>query len=313
MTRPIIFRPMRSTAVRPDTRILDLWRLELAGYQGLALEWSRRSRLAVLVAAIAITGASLSAHDMWMEPTTFTPEAGKIIAVRLRVGQDMLGDPLPRDSGLIDQFVVIDSSGTRPVGGRERADPAGLLQVPVPGLAIVGYSSHPSQVVLEADKFNQYLADEGLDAIAALRTERKQTNAPAREAFSRCAKSLVLSGAPTEQQKDRVLGFTLELVTERNPYLMHANDELPVRLLYKGQPLAGALVVAMNRVNPMAKINARTDASGHARLRLNQRGMWLVKAVHMVPAPPGLDAEWASYWASVTFMLGDAAAGSATR
>ena len=129
---------------------------------------------------------------------------------------------------------------------------------------------------------------------------------------ARCVKSLILSGAPTEQQKDRVLGFTLELVAERNPYLMHANDELPVRLLYEGQPLPGALVVAMNRGNPMAKIKARTDATGHARLRLNQPGMWLVKAVHMVPAPAGLDADWASYWASVTFMLGDAPAGSTT-
>jgi len=274
-----------------------------------------RCRLVAGVVLASLVGipVSLSAHDMWLEPTTFTPEAGRIIAVRLRVGQDMLGDPLPRDSGLIDQFVVIDASGTRPVVGRDRADPAGLLQVPKPDLAIVGYSSHPSPIVLEAEKFNEYLTEEGLEPIAALRAQRKQTNAPAREAFARCAKSLIVSGTPTQQQKDRVLGFTLELVAERNPYLMHPSDELPVRLLYKGQPLAGALVVAMNRLNHMAKIEVRTDATGHARLRLNQRGMWLVKAVHMVPAPPGLDADWASYWASLTFMLGDAVSGSATR
>ena len=77
--------------------------------------------------------------------------------------------------------------------------------------------------------------------------------------------------------------------------------------------MPGSLVVAMNRLNPMAKIKVRTDATGHARLRLNQPGMWLVKAVHMVPAPPGLDADWASYWASLTFMLGDAISESATR
>jgi len=35
-----------------------------------------------------------------------------------------------------------------------------------------------------------------------------------REAFARCAKSLIVSGTPTEQQKDRVLGFTLELVAD---------------------------------------------------------------------------------------------------
>lgn len=272
----------------------------------------RRVAGVVVVTLIGIS-VSLSAHDMWLEPTTFTPGAGRIIAVRLRVGQDMLGDPIPRAASLIDRFVVVDASGTRPVVGRDGADPAGLLQVPTPDLAIIGYSSHPSPIVLEAEKFNAYLTEEGLEPIAALRAQRNQTNAPAREAFARCAKSLILSGTATPQQKDRVLGFTLELMSERNPYLMHPGDELPVRLLYKGQPLAGALVVAMNRLNPMEKIKVRTDATGHARLRLNQPGMWLIKAVHMVSAPPGLDADWASYWASLTFMVGDAVSGSATR
>ena len=134
----------------------------------------------VVVAWLVATAAALDAHDMWMEPTTFAPDPGKIIGVRLRVGQDMLGDPLPRDSDLIDRFIVIDTSGTRPVVGRERADPAGLLQVPAPGLAIIGYSSRPSQVVLAAETFNQYLTEEGLESVAALRAQRNQTNRPAR-------------------------------------------------------------------------------------------------------------------------------------
>jgi hypothetical protein len=31
--------------------------------------------------------------------------------------------------------------------------------------------------------------------------------------------------------------------------------------------------------------------------------MWLVKSVHMVPAPAGANAEWASFWASLTFEM----------
>jgi hypothetical protein len=29
--------------------------------------------------------------------------------------------------------------------------------------------------------------------------------------------------------------------------------------------------------------------------------MWLIKAVHMIPAPPGSNADWTSFWASLTF------------
>jgi uncharacterized GH25 family protein len=172
-----------------------------------------------------------------------------------------------------------------------------------PGVLVIGYRSNPSAIELAAEKFNQYLKDEGLDAVAAARARRNETGASAHELFSRCAKSLVLSGSPGVAQADRVLGFTLELVAERNPYTIGAGQDLPLRLTYEKRPLAGALVVAMNRLNPSEKLAARSDAEGRVHFRLRRDGMWLVKAVHMVPAPAGSNAEWASFWASLTFEL----------
>jgi hypothetical protein len=239
---------------------------------------------------------------MWIEPGTFTPEQGEIFSAKLLVGQNMLGDPLARDSSLIKQFVVTDAGGTRPVVGRDGNNPAGFTSVLNPGLAVIGYNSNPSVVEETAEKFNQYLKEEGLDGIAAMRAARHETNAKVREMFSRCAKSLVVSGSSKELVNDRVMGFTLELVAERNPYKLRAGEELPLRLMYLNRPLAGALVVAMNRSNPSEKISARTGTDGRARLKLRGgSGMWLIKAVHMIPGPAGSNADWASYWASLTF------------
>lgn len=248
-----------------------------------------------------LTIAPLFAHDMWIEPMTFSPQPGEIVGVKLRVGQDLLGDPLPRNAALISQFIVEDSEGRKPLVGRDGTDPAGFLRVAAPGLLVIGYHSNPSSVELAPEKFNQYVKEEGLDAIAALRARRNETGAKAREIFSRCAKSLVLSGPPSEAAGDRRLGFTLELVAERNPYALRAGQDLPVRLTYESRPLAGALVVAMNRLNPSEKLAARTDNDGRVRFRLRPGGMWLIKAVHMIPAPTGTNAEWASFWASLTF------------
>ena len=58
---------------------------------------------------------------------------------------------------------------------------------------------------------------------------------------------------------------------------------------------------AMNRLNPAEKLAARTDAAGRVRFRLRPEGMWLIKAVHMVPAAADSQAKWASFWASLTF------------
>jgi hypothetical protein len=257
----------------------------------------------MLMVAVVLICVNLHAHDMWIEPTTFWPELGQILAVRLRVGQDLLGDPLRLDPSLVNQFVVEDASGRRPVVGRNGADPAGFLRVAQTGLLVIGYLSNPSAIELPAEKFNQYLKEEGLDAVVALRARRNETGAPVHELFSRCAKSLVLSGSASQTQRDRPLGFTLELVAERNPYAIGAGENLPIRLTYQKRPLVNALVVAINRLNPSEKQVARTDTDGRVRFRLRQGGTWLIKAVHMILAPAGANAEWASFWASLTFEL----------
>jgi hypothetical protein len=98
-------------------------------------------------------------------------------------------------------------------------------------------------VELTPENFNQYLKEEGLDAVAAMRAKRNETGAKAHEIFSRCAKSLLFSGTPADNQSDRALGFTLELIAKKNPYALHAGEDLPVDLMYQGHPLAGVEIL----------------------------------------------------------------------
>jgi len=263
-------------------------------------------RARLIVAALALGAVlPLSAHDLWIEPTTFSPEIGQVIGVKLRVGVDLVGEPMPRYTALIDQFVSVTAAGRQALAGRERGDPAGELQARVPGLGVVGYHSKPSRLELPAEQFDAYLREEGLDDILALRNGGDARFVGTREQFFRCAKSLLLVGAPNEAQSDRVLGFPLELVAERNPYATGASVDLPVRLTFEGRPLAGALVVALRRTDAIERHAVRTDSDGRVRLQLRGGGMWLIKAVHMVPAPGDSGADWSSYWASLTFKPGD--------
>jgi hypothetical protein len=255
----------------------------------------------------ALCSAPLLAHDLWIEPGTFSAAAEQVVSVRLRVGVDLKGDLLPLNPALVVQFVVVDSGGRRPVVARRGgADPAGMLRAAPAGLQTVGYQSHPSRIELGADKFNAYLLEEGLDAILDLRRQRNQLGSDAREWFSRCAKSLLVSNASDERDGDRVLGCPLELIAERNPYAPNRSHDFAVRLTFNGAPLAGALVVALNSQRPGVRLAVRSDSDGRARFALGTGGMWLVKAVHMVVAPPSADVDWQSYWASLTFEVREA-------
>ena len=62
-----------------------------------------RFALALFIASITVQA---SAHDFWIEPSTFHPAAGDRVTAALRVGQKLAGDPLPNIPPLIDRFVV---------------------------------------------------------------------------------------------------------------------------------------------------------------------------------------------------------------
>lgn len=257
-----------------------------------------RTALTLVAAFVASTAF---AHDFWIEPSTFRPHVGTNVLASLRVGQEFAGDPVTRDSSMIERFVVRDAAGERVVPGLERRDPAGYLAVEQPGLAIIGYRSRPKFLEMPPDKFEQYLKDEGLESIIAARAKRGDSLKPSKEIFSRCAKSLILAdGSGAGARFDTPLAFRYEIITKTNPYSMK-NDELHVVVLYEGKPLSNALVVAMHQEDSSLRIRLRSDARGRVTFHLPKRGVWLIKSVQMVPAPTGSNADWESLWASLTF------------
>ncbi|MDQ5859056.1 MAG: DUF4198 domain-containing protein [Acidobacteriota bacterium] len=260
----------------------------------------RRAAVAIFLAA-----APLFAHDFWIEPSTFRPEVGTSVGIALRVGEGFRGDPVARAPGRISRFVLVSPSRETPIEGVTGHDPAGVARVSEAGLQIVGYRSKSSKVELEAEKFEEYLKEEGLERIVAERARRGESAKPSREIYSRCAKAILAAGGggAGKSDPDRVLGFTLELVPEKNPYASPTGGSFPVRLEYGGRPLAGALVVALNRAAPEMRLSARTDSKGRVSFALAKPGAWLVKSVHMVRAPAKSGADWESLWASLTFEI----------
>ena len=252
-----------------------------------------RRRLCAM-AMLMVAPAAL-AHDFWIEPSTFRPAIGAMISASLRVGQEWIGDPVARDTSIIEKFIVRDNGGERAIAGFEGHDPAGLLRVEKAGGAIVGYRSRPQHLELPAEKFEKYLRDEGLDRIIAIRAQRAESKKRSREIYSRCAKSLLVAG-DGKTVFDKPLGFRYEIVP-----LKVSGDAIDVRVLYESKPLRDAMVVAMHRDDPSLRIHVRSDASGRASFKLPKRGVWMIKSVQMIPAPATSNADWESLWASLTF------------
>ena len=101
---------------------------------------------------------------------------------------------------------------------------------------------------------------------------------------------------------------------------MHAGDTLVVRLLYRGQPVAGAHLHAgaaapgvtatsdsAQAAAPAGKdLAVETGPDGVARVVVAANGLWNVRALHAAPAPDGPgggNGAWEVFFATMVFSV----------
>ncbi|MGQ0430384.1 MAG: DUF4198 domain-containing protein [Gammaproteobacteria bacterium] len=262
-----------------------------------------RTAWMLLGLVVGLGGARAHAHEFWVEPAAFRLGNGERLGVRLCVGDGFDGWSLPRSTERIEKFAAIGPAGERPVVGLEGADPAGVVRLATPGFHVIAYRSNRAFQSLTADRFDEHLRDKGLDRIAALRKKHGASRGKVREAYSRHAKALIRVRDDDVIVVDRPIGFPLEFVAEPDLLRRGAGNLQSFQLLYRGKPLAGALVTAARLGTADEDLKVRTDADGRATFRLHAAGQWRIAAVHMIEAPRHVDADWESLWASLTFEL----------
>ena len=251
----------------------------------------------------ALIAATANAHEFWVEPAAYRLENGERLGVRLCVGDGFDGWSLPRSTERIEQFTAMGPAGTQPVVGLDGADPAGVVRLVTPGFHVIAYRSNRAFQLLTADRFDQHLQEKGLDRIAALRDRSGTSRGKVREAYSRHAKALIQVRDDDAMVVDRPIGLPLELVAEPDLLRAPAGDPRNFQLLYRGKPLAGALVAAARLGTADQDLKLRTEADGRVSFRMQAPGRWRISAVHMIEAPRQIDADWESLWASLTFEI----------
>lgn len=270
-----------------------------------------RPAAAALVLALALAPA-IAAHDYWLELSKYRPAPGEGVLISHKVGEKLAGEAVPRNPLAIVRFDLVAADGSAiPVPGRDGFDPAGFLEVGAAGAGRIVFQSSRSFVELLPEKFAAYLELEGLEKIERERQRTGKGRELAREAFSRSAAAQVCIGAPGAAAQGTPMpvpaGLDLEIVPDRDLCAAKAGSEVGFRVLFHGQPAAGLLAMALSRTTPAAPLAARTDRRGHVTFKLDQPGLWLIKAVEMRPLASEPRADWESFWASLTFDLAPSA------
>jgi uncharacterized GH25 family protein len=258
-------------------------------------------------AALLLLAGAANAHDFWLQPQRFWTAPRTPMPVAILVGHAADRAPWSVESARVVLLRDIGPKGVvnRLADVRSRA----LAEIPAlsfsdPGVHIVALQSTAALSNLPAVRFNDFLQQEGLTTALALRARTGRTTAPGRELYSRRAKALVQVGPPGAPQPHviRPIGMTLEIVPERDPYAAGSSNLLPVRVIFEGRPLAGALVKLTNLDND-AKPAAmtRTDARGRAVFTVPRSGPWLLNVVWTKAITGDPRADFETTFSSLTF------------
>ena len=266
---------------------------------------------------------SALAHEFWLVPVATPQRVGDTAALSLQVGEFFQGDDLGFSNAQTVTLKLYTASSVKDLRPQLSLLTLGksiaTFKLPLnqAGAHVVVYDSQPSVISLPADKFHAYLHDEGLDFIKTRREALGQALKPGRERYRRFVKTLINATDPTSathpelDASDAVVtrstGQRLELLPLNNPFKLTPGGALSLRVLFEGQPLAGALVKAWHRRSGQTiTVRATTNPAGEVQLDLPYAGPWMVSAVHMVAAQGNDDIDWDSLWGNLSFSLPEA-------
>ncbi len=263
--------------------------------------------LTSILLGLVIAGPA-GAHDFWLQPETFRMDKPGPLLVQARIGHSDDVSNWPTEPARIIAFNSVGPDGVTDQQTNLGDNPeAGALRpaLPVPGLHIVALTSINSVSDLAADRFNSYVAEEGVLPILEDRMARGAMDQNGREIYSRRGKSLILVGeldAASAEHITRPIGLTLEIIPLSNPMRASAVDGFDFEVRYRGLPVAGALVHVQNLGKDDVTMDpVRTDASGRATFNPEIGGAWMLHTVWSAPISHDPRGDYDTVFSSLTF------------
>jgi len=259
----------------------------------------RRALLAAGALALVCGPRIARAHEFWIQPERFHLPVAASTPMTLQVGTGTERQRSQLPPRRVLRFDATTSAGEiqdlRPVLTLGAPDADGALSFSRPGAYVVTLRSDAAaQSHLSAARFNAYAQEEGLTPALEARAARGLQAIDASERYSRQTKALVQVGEGGDPAVvTRPVGLDLEIVPEVSPYASPRPATLPVRVLYEGRPLAGALVKLTDLAHDAAPLEQhRTDGEGRAGFAMPSGGAWMMDVVWTKPlADEGVDFE----------------------
>ena len=256
---------------------------------------------------LLISVTVLSAHDMFLKPTRFFAPENSEVRVRLLNGTFTKSENSIARNRLADASVVtptrriaLDTTEWNATGDTSTFH----IHTRGAGTYVIGTSTRPSVIALEADDFNLYLRDDGIPDVLEARKQANELTKPAKERYHKHVKALIQVGNTRSNHYSTVMGYPAEIIPLENPYSLGSSGTLRVKALVDGKPLANQYVLyggVSADEKGFEQKSVRSNGEGIATINLGGPGTYFVKFINMSKVKDSVDYE--SKWATLTFQI----------
>lgn len=245
-------------------------------------------------------------HEYWLEPDTFFPAVGDKINLKMYLGEGLkIEEERPYQAektvlfrhffGKISAAAKNNVDNSTPFYSYTHGGESGNHMIVV--------ERNWSYITLEPAKFEDYLREDGMEYIIGERAKLGEASKDGRERYSRFIKTLLQVGDKRDNTYKMNSGLRLDITPLENPYSKKVGDSIAFRITFDGKPLAGRTVFADNRDGEtISKVKMLTDANGKVSVKLDRKGVWLVRLVIMQRCQSDCkETDWESFWGAFSF------------
>lgn len=246
----------------------------------------------------------LLAHEFWLEPQQYIFSRGEEINIRFKAGEGFAGENWKGNQQKVNELKLHYADVTDDLKNALSDDEGDSLQFSFfeEGTAVVTFNNINSYIELDAQKFNEYLHEDGLTSAIEYRKEHNETDSMGREFYQRSVKTIIQVGIKKTDVFKKQTTLPLDIIPLSHPYTIGNEQTMKVKVLFKGEPLANTKIKTWHKMpGTVTDTSYMSDENGEISFPVTTSGEWMVSCVHMIRLPNDSQAQWQSYWGSVTW------------
>ena len=249
--------------------------------------------------------ASVLGHECWLQPDKFIYKRTEPINLKFLVGENFIGDNWDDERDRIncvqlyyDDVVDKDLDANF---GNDKGDSLQLAMIDE-GTVMVTLNTNNYLTDLDPEKFDQYLRDNDLNETLESREKEGDTLKNGHENYQQCAKTILQVGKGYTSSCSKKSDLPLDIVPVDNPYNIIEGKNFKAQVFFMGKKLRNTKIEVWHKLgDKVTQKNYITNDEGEVKFFLAPTGEWMITCVKMIKLKNDAQADWQSYWGSVTW------------